>query len=253
MFGNPFYNNTLNRYVEAFGFLFKDIIIERKDATGTVTQRQIVPIQFSPTEHYLARNQVDPDIERPVAIQLPRLSYELMHIQRASSRQLHPLNKLVCYDEDGNASVHYTPVPYDLTFELRLKGRHIEDMFKVTDQILPYFQPSFTMKAIIIDGMCPVSIIFNIDAVNMSDRYEGPVDETRELIWTFIFTVNANFFGPDLVDETHPANVIRWVRVNVGTGEGGTFESSNTYPTFPGKDLYEILPTDEYVIVTDQL
>lgn len=253
MFGNPFYNETLRRYVDAFGFLFKDIVIERESSDGLTAQKQIVPIQFSPTEHYLARNTVDPDILRPVAIQLPRLAYELVRIRRSSERQLNPLNKMVCYDENGKPSAHYVPVPYDLSFVLRLKGRHIEDMFKVTDQILPYFAPYFTMKAEMIDGMCPVSINFNLDDVDMLDRYEGPVDQTRELVWTFAFTVNAYFFGPDLVGDDGNLNVIRWVRVNQGVSANEVNSSSNTYPVFAGKTLYEILPTDDYTVVTEDI
>lgn len=253
MFGTPFYNETLKRYVEAFGFLFKSIVIERTN--GTDIQRQTVPIQFGPSEKYLARNQVDPNIERPVAMQLPRLSYNLMHIQRDTSRQLNPLNKLVCFKDDG-ISVHYVPVPYDLTFELSLRARHIEDMYKVTDQILPYFAPNFTIKAEVVDGMCAQNITFNLDAVNMDDQYQGPIDETRVLVWTFVFTLKVNFFGPDMgsTNPSDPAKVIRWVRINQGAGSNTYFDSSsNNYPVFDGKTLLEILPTDNYTIVTDEL
>lgn len=247
----PFYNATLRKYVELFGFLFKNIEIERTN--GTSTQRQIVPITFAPAEKYLARNQVDPNIERPVAIQLPRLSYNLIDMHRASDRQINVLQKLICYDNDGNPTGRFAPVPYDLTFELNLKGRHIEDMFKVTDQIVPYFAPYFAIKAVVVDGMSAQNVMFNLDKINMSDRYEGPIDETRELVWTFYFTVNANFFGPDLFSAEDPAKVIRWVRINTGV-DANTFDtSSNTYPTFPGKTLLEILPTDEYSIVIDTL
>ncbi len=251
MFGTVFYNETIKRYVEAFGFLFKEVTITRSK-TGQ-TQKQVVPISFAPTEHYIARNETDPNIERPVSIQLPRFSYELVGIERNADIQLNVLNQINTFASGGSFSSRFVPVNYLMTFSLMLKGRHIEDMYKVTDQILPYFIPAFNFKARIIDDMDPVNITVNLNSVNMLDRYEGSVGDDRELVWTFIFELNAPFFGPNL-NEGDTLKVIRWINTSeriLGSNNEGYVATSNLYPTFTGKTLLEILPTDNYTIVID--
>lgn len=250
MFGNGFTNHTLKRYVEAFGFLFKNIHIERTN--GVDTQRQIVPIEFGPAEKYIKRNQQDPKIERPISVQYPRMSYNLVNIARDTSRQLHPLQKIRCIKEDGT-HIWYMPVPYQFFFELSIRARHIHDMYKITDQIIPYFSPFFAFRATIVDGACAQNLIITLDSVDMRDTYEGPIDENRVLEWTIRFVLDGWFYGPDIGDGDEPATVIRWVRTNVygGVNSNAVHISANTYPTVEGKTLEEITPEDDYVIVTD--
>jgi hypothetical protein len=251
MLGTTFYNETIKRYVELFGWLFRDITIQRSDANNTIIQQQIVPIDYTGGEKYLARTIGDPEIERAIAQQLPRLAYDLIGIQKDTSRQVNPLNKLVCFSANGVPSAYFVPVPYNFIFSLSLKGRNTEDMYKVAEQIFPYFSPSFTVSAVIIDGMSPQTIPFNLDSVDMSDNYQGPTATDRTLIWNFNFTLNGNFYGPNLDSSTQ--KVIRWVRTNESEGiTSNTIDiSSNSYPTLTGKTLDQISPTDNYVVKTD--
>ena len=51
----PQYRGTLRNYVIAFGTIFDDVDIERKDSNGTTQQIIRVPVSYGPMQKYLAR------------------------------------------------------------------------------------------------------------------------------------------------------------------------------------------------------
>ncbi len=255
MFGSYFYNQTIKRYIEVFGWIFKDVMVERQvNDAGEVIQQQYVPISFEDGEKYLQRTEEDPKLERAIAQQLPKIVYNLEDIHKDTSRQLQPINKLVCFNTDGSVNAHYVPVPYNFVFTLNVRGRNNEDMYKMAEQIFPYFAPNFTVRAVIVDGMSPQNLTFNLDAVNFKDTFQGPFIENRGLEWVFTFTLNGWFYGPDLDSSTQ--KVIRWVNTSEAADSSITSPlvlSSNTYPTVEGKTIDEILPSDNYILKTDSL
>ena len=73
MFGNQFYHETLRKYVIIFGTLFNDIHISRVDSNGNRVQDIKVPLAYGPRDKTLARLEEDPNLDREVAITLPRI------------------------------------------------------------------------------------------------------------------------------------------------------------------------------------
>ena len=55
MFGNYFYNESMRRMTIAFGQLFNNIQIKRKDSSDTVIQSIRVPLSYAPKEKFLVR------------------------------------------------------------------------------------------------------------------------------------------------------------------------------------------------------
>ena len=73
---NYFYNQTTRKYVAIFGTYFNQLKIKRT-IDSTTEQEMIVPISYSPFQKVLARITQDASLDRPAAITLPRMSFEL--------------------------------------------------------------------------------------------------------------------------------------------------------------------------------
>ena len=76
MFGDYFYNQTLRKMTIAFGQIFNNIQIKRKDSNGNVVQSIRVPLAYAPKEKFLTRLDQQPNLnDRQFAVTLPRLSF----------------------------------------------------------------------------------------------------------------------------------------------------------------------------------
>ena len=94
MFGTYFYNESMRRMTIAFGQLFNNIQIKRKDSNDTVIQSIKVPLAYAPKEKFLVRLDQQPSLdEREMAITLPRMSFEISAINYDASRKLNRVQK----------------------------------------------------------------------------------------------------------------------------------------------------------------
>ena len=132
--------------------------------------------------------------------------------------------------------------PYNINMQLNIMAKNQEDGLQILEQIIPYFQPEYTVAIKPIDDMTSfkqdVPIILN--DVSFDDQYEGDYNSRRVLIYTLDFTMKMSFYGP----LTAPG-IIRQVLINF-TEERifGTVITSATpisYPTFfvPGATIYQ--------------
>ena len=198
MFGSQFYHQSLRRYVIMFGNMFNDIVVRQYDANGNNVKAIAVPLSYAPKEKFLARTVADPNLDRPVAIQLPAMSFEMTTLNYDGNRRLnaHNRNVRVVTDED-KLDFNYAPVPYDLQFNLYAYVRNADDGAQILEQIVPYFGPEWTNSVRIISQTNITQDIPTIlNTVSIEDTYEGDFENRRALIYTFDFTVKAYFYGP---------------------------------------------------------
>ena len=52
MLGSTFYHQTIRKYVAAFGTLFNDLNVERKNSSGNVVERVKVPLGYGPKHQF---------------------------------------------------------------------------------------------------------------------------------------------------------------------------------------------------------
>lgn len=127
MYGNHFYNQTTRRYVALFGTLFNDIIITRKDNSGSEVQKIKVPINYAPVQKLLARIEGDPNLNAP-AMTLPRMSFEMISMSYAGERKVNRRMTLSQGAADNAVkSYQFAPTPYDLEFQLNIMAKYSED------------------------------------------------------------------------------------------------------------------------------
>ena len=149
MFGRRFYHESLRKVVVAFGTIFNNIIIHRTDADGSVLQRLKVPLSYSPKEKFLVRLEQQPNLDqREMAISLPRMGFEISGINYDPSRKLQRVGRLkkTHATDTGTQYFQYNPVPYNISFNLYSFTATAEGGLQIIEQILPYFQPDYTVQ-----------------------------------------------------------------------------------------------------------
>lgn len=196
MLGNDFYFGLVRKYVAVFGTIFNNITIYRTE-TGTATQQIKVPISYGPKEKTLARVEGDPKLNRPAAVVLPRMSFEISSVRYASERKLPSTYFKSRKDSSGALNTQYIPVPYDIDFTLSVMAKNAEDATKIVEQILPFFTPDFTPTVHLVPEMdIKMDIPIVLQSVVVDDQYEGNFEQRRAIIWTLQFVMKGYIFGP---------------------------------------------------------
>lgn len=242
MLGTYFYHQIIRKTVVSFGTLFNDINIRHKDSSGNSISQIKIPIAYGPIQKFLARIEQQPELNKPVAMTLPRLSYEMTSIQYDPSRKAGVTQTFKASDGQNLKKV-YMPVPYNIGFQLNLISKLQDDALQVVEQILPYFQPSFNLTIDLIDSIGEKKDIpVVLDTITFTDDYEGDFLTRRILIYTFNFTVKTYLFGP-IADTTD--GLIRKVQVDYYTGTDiQTAKREMRYTVTP--DPIDAGPDDDY-------
>ena len=202
MLGQTFYHQTIRKYVVLFGTLFNDLNIEKKDSSGNVVSRQKVPIAYGPKQKFLTRIRQDPKISKQVAIQLPRMGFEMTSLTYDPIRKLNSVGKIIGRpaNTEGRNTLRkmFNPVPYNMDFQLFVFVDNAEDGTQILEQILPFFTPEFnvTINAVSELGIkLDVPISFN--SASLEDTFDGEFTARRTLIWTLDFFMKG-FLYPDI-------------------------------------------------------
>jgi hypothetical protein len=202
-----------------FGNMFNDIVVRRYDSAGNNTQAVAVPLSYGPKEKFLVRISQDPKLDQQVAIQLPRLGFEMTTLNYDGTRRLQSVNRNVKVVADKNKlDFNYMPVPYDLQFNLYAYVRNADDGAQIMEQIVPYFGPEWTNSVRIIpETSVTIDIPTILNTVSIEDTYEGDFETRRALIYTFDFTIKAYFYGP-----TRRQGIIKRSQIDFGVVTGNT-------------------------------
>jgi hypothetical protein len=194
MFTNHYYNSTTRKIVSIFGTVFNDFSIIRKDSNGKVLSTSKVPIAYGPKDKFLARTDGQKDVSvSNIAIKLPRLSFEITGITYNDNLKLNRFGKI---KRDENFV--YTFAPYTIDFQLNLLAKQKDDALQVMEQILPLFQPEFTVSYFPLEDLPDIQedLPIVLKNVTLNDNYEGSFVERRVINYTFDFSVDARFYGP---------------------------------------------------------
>ena len=198
MLGQTFYHETLRKCVVGFGTLFNDGHIVRRDSSGHVQQSMKVPLAYGPKQKFLVRLREDPNISKKVAITLPRIGFEIGAMSYDSTRKLNKIQKVKKSGSTGSkVNTQYMPVPYNIDFELYAMAKNSDDALQIVEQILPYFQPEYTITIndiVSMNSKRDVPII--LTGISYEDNYEGDFAERRAIIYTLTFTAKAYLYGP---------------------------------------------------------
>ena len=199
MLDQRFYWGTIRKSIIAFGNMFNNINVERRDADGNVIQILKVPLSYAGKAKALARIQQRPNVDdRQVQIIVPRMAFEMSTLTYDFNRKISPVQQNRAVNSSSSTlDAQYAPTPYNINVQLYIYVKNQDDGLQIVEQILPYFNPDYnlTMKSIPqlnIKNDLPIIL----DTVSFEDNYEGEFDDRRTIIWTLSFTMKLNFYGP---------------------------------------------------------
>jgi hypothetical protein len=101
------------------------------------------------------------------------------------------------------------PVGYRLGIQLNILTKNQDDALQILEQILPYFQPEYTVTVKQVDDSVSSDMPIVLQSVNISDEYDSDFNSRRVILYTLDFESKVRFFGP-VVQDT----VIRRVIAN---------------------------------------
>lgn len=256
MFGTHFYHSTLRKSVAVFGTIFNNISVIRLDGSGGVLNQIKVPLSYGPKQKFLARLDGD-GIDSSMALKLPRMSFEITGIEQDSASKL---NKMAVVSEKHATDSYKKKTvkhmsPYNINMQLTIMAKNQDDGLQILEQILPYFQPEYTVTIKPINGWSykqDVPIVLTGTSIN--DEYEGDFATRRVLTYTLDFTMKMRFFGPttnskvikeidiDYYDKDNTAE--KYYGINIGINPT-TADADDTLITSgtPGANEYKITTT----------
>ena len=214
MLGQQFYHETMRNVIVAFGTLFNNIHLVRKNNSGNIIQTMKVPLAYGPKQKWLRRLDQDPSLDNKVAITLPRLGFEIQNLSYDTSRKLNRVQRFrkvkSSAENSGKLDSQYMPVPYNLDVELYVMAKQSDDALQIVEQILPFFQPDYTLT---IKDMTEMGIKRDVpivlNSVAYEDNYQGEFTERRAIIYTLSFTTKFYLYGP-----ITSQNIIKTVQVD---------------------------------------
>ncbi len=158
-----------------------------------------VGINYAPKEKYITRLKSDPDMTKSIATTLPRISFEIAGINYDPTRKQQSVFKHRGLAINPNRPYsQYMGIPYKLTFNMSIYVRNIEDGTMIIEQILPYFQPDYTITADLIPEMgISKDIPIILESIQENNDYIGSLDDSPRIVtWDLTFAMNIWLFGP---------------------------------------------------------
>ena len=198
MLGTQFYNQAVRKTVVSFGTLFNNIEL-KKTVDGQVIETEKVPLAYGPKQKFLYRLQGNPTDGRKVAITLPRIYFEMTGIDYDAARKTPATQKYktVINDNGNEVRTQYVPVPYNISFEVGILCKSQDDGLQILEQILPFFQPSFSMSLKFIPDMDEVrDVAVVLNSVDFDDDWEDDFSTRRSITYTMQFTAKSYIYGP---------------------------------------------------------
>jgi hypothetical protein len=194
-----FYHEILRRTIVSFGSLFNNITIKHNNSSNETVSSIKVPLAYGPTQKFLARLEQVPNLNAPIQMTLPRMSFEFTGLNYDASRKVTTTQTFVSAvtTDKTKPRKSYMPVPYNMSFELSIMTKLNDDMLQIIEQIIPYFQPAYTISVDLVETIGEKrDIPVVLEGISMQDDYEGDYSTRRALIYTLRFTAKTYLFGP---------------------------------------------------------
>lgn len=208
------YFGTIRKTIIAFGSLFSNIYIDRKQGdsvTGNTIQRLQIPLAYSNKEKWVHRLEGDPNLENNVYTTLPRMAFEIVGYAYDATRKANKMQKITCASGDTTYSTVQSPVPYNIQINLYILTKTQEDGLQILEQILPTFTPDYTVS---INAIPDMNIIQDIPIilqdVAVEDDFEGDFLTRRFVTHTLTFTLKTNLYGSNT-----NRSIIKQVHANI--------------------------------------
>ena len=196
MFANHFYNESTRRMVSVFGSIFNDMEVVKKDAAGKILQKIKVPLGYAPRNKVLARlNEQTSDPK--IALKLPRMSFEISSMSYDAQARVskHKNYTKVIVGDTLQLNKLGAPAVYKVGFELNILAATQDEGLQMLEQILPMFQPEYTVTIKDIPTMdIKTDTPIVLESVTLNDDYEGDLITRRAIVYTLSFSTRIRYY-----------------------------------------------------------
>ena len=181
-----------------------------------MTGVQRVPISYGPRQKFLTRlSSQNVEANGDIAVQLPRMSFEITSIAYDAASKLNRLNSnlyVINEDTDSKTKV-YQATPYRMSMQLNIFARQQDDALQVFEQIVPYFTPEYSVAVKDLEGPGSITDVpFILTSTTLQDDYEGDFQNSRRtIVYTLEFDVKFKFIGI----QSGPAKIIKIADVDL--------------------------------------
>jgi hypothetical protein len=228
-----FYNQRVRKSVAVFGSLFNNINIVRKSKGSDQVYSQVkAPLSYAPKRKFLERIEAmsnGEDAERQLALRLPRMSFEMLAMNYDPNRQLPKINNWKAeIPSDGDKRYKYfVGTPYVLNFQLNVFAENQDDALQIVEQILPYFNPQYTLTIKPYDGVDSITedVPIILTNVSFSDDFEGNIEQRRVILYTLDFEMKMGFYGPSPSLTGGSSGIIEQIDINMYNMDAGDRDS----------------------------
>ena len=217
--------------------------------TGLTTVK--VPLSYSSKDKAFIRQSVDPSMNYNMGRVFPALAFQMTGMEYDSSRMISQTQYTAQMTSGAGAtgSLMYTPVPYNIQFELYIGANNIEDGLQCIEQILPFFSPAYiitTKDWPTLNIIKDVPIVLN--SVSYTDNTPDSGFEVDRIIeWTLSFTAKAYLYGP--TQAAAPIKVVNnYLLSGTPTIQQGTVDVAVIPKTAAISDAYVITTTKTEVV-----
>jgi hypothetical protein len=117
------------------------------------------------------------------------------------------------------AKRRYERVPYNLDLSLSILAKNTDDALQIFEQIIPYFQPEYSLTVNMndTDPAVSVPVVFkNATLTEGDDGSQGDYGTRKVTIMTLAFVAKIYMYGP-----IKDVNIIRKVEANLAVPGGG--------------------------------
>ena len=196
MFENHFYNESTRRMVSVFGSIFNDMEVVKKDSAGKIIQKIKVPLGYAPRTKVLAR-LTEQTSDPKMAMKLPRMSFEISSMEYDANARVskHKNYTKAIVGDSLQLNKLGAPAVYKVGFELNILASTQDEGLQMLEQILPMFQPEYTVTIKDIPAMdITTDTPIILESVTLNDDYEGDLVTRRAIIYTLSFSTRIRYY-----------------------------------------------------------
>ena len=197
---NAFNNQSIRKLVVAFGSLFDEIYVLRKNDTTDIEEKIKVPITFSSKEKFLRRLEQNSSISDNVKTQinLPYMSFDITGIAYDNNRKRNKLriaSTSETIDEQNITYKTFAETPIAVSMNVYFYTRNLDEIFQIIEQIASYFNPEFNIRLNFNDVHKNINVPITMRDIRISDDHEGNFGSKRTLLGSISFIVSSYLFG----------------------------------------------------------
>ena len=196
MFDNHWYHQSTRRMVSVLGSLFNDLEVVKTNSAGKVLQKIKVPLAYAPRQKVLAR-MAEQSSDPKLAMSLPRLSFEISSMEYDAQARVskHKSYTKTIVGDTLQLNKLGAPAVYKVGFELNIMASTQDEGLQLLEQILPMFQPEYTVTIKDIPTMdIKTDTPIILEGVTLNDDYEGDLVTRRAIIYTLDFSTRIRYY-----------------------------------------------------------